>query len=1699
MKRKITFLSAALMLLAFLSVPMGMWGQTTEFEFNLNQLYQNGTLVTAKTVITTSGGTLTFTDQDENFTILLTRNSGNQPGFYTSSGYIRFYINDTFKLSAADGLTLTQVVITPNGSSFNLSSMEGLNTTTRTWTGSASEITFTGSGTNKWDKLTITYTTGGSQTTYYTVTYHANVTGVDDEEDTYAEGTTVTLRPANTFTNEGYTFSEWNTQADGDGDGYAAGDQIEGIDDDLEFYAIWTENTPSDEQWVLTNLADLTANDVFVIVGNNGSNYAMANDNGTSSAPAAVAVTVANEAITSTVAENIQWNIAGNANDGYTFYPNGTTETWLYCYNNNNGLRVGTGSDNAFVINDDYLYNSGQQRYIGIYNSQNWRSYTSINNNIASQTFAFYKKVTSGVVPPSISANNVDIAYDVTSDSITYTINNGVEGGSLTAATTSEWLTLGTVGETVPFTCSANEAATERTATVTLTYTYGDNQTATKNVTVTQTGDPNYTPTIAEVRAQGTGAVVTQGIVTSCVGVTGYIQDATAAICVYGAELTVGDEIRVSGTLTTYKGLLEITSPEVTVISQNNTIEPTVMTIEEINTDYAGNNAWQGWYVTIEDAIVTFIDGQNTTIAQGANTIVVRGISGVEYAVNDILTLDGNIGCYNAAQIANPQNVTVQAAPAEPTITLISNDPTFTPESPYMIEFTHESGGGTSIDQVQCENFSNTLTVDDFSILYCDAEGNALESQEAPVWFLSAPSVTSESNNFYLGVTVDSNPSTTSRTYYFKVGAANVYSDLVTVYQAGYVATITVDPTVVNATAAETDGTLTVAYENINTVQYGADIYWFEDAEGMVALAEAPSWILADFATNDINTIEYTIEANAGEARTAYFKVYGVDIYNNDAYSDMITINQAEYVVDYAELPFEFDGGRAAIATTNGLTQENLGSDYNSSPKLKFDQGNQNNDDKYSTLVLKINERPGTLTFNIKGNSFSGGTFKVQTSEDGETYTDLETYTELTSTVLDESFDNLGENVRYIKWIYTEKSSGNVALGNITLAKYVEPVLVPSITVDPDMVEVNAEEHDGTLDLTYENLTITEMDDFGIQYYDAEGEELTEDPEWIEVLVAEQDPQEGEGYVVSYYMLENEGEARSAYFKVFAADGEDFVYSNLVTVSQAAPEVPFTGTTYTLATTIESGRHYIITNGSDRAMGGQGNNNRAAVEINTVENVAQVDSDDVVELVINGPDANGFYTIYDANVPGYLYAAGGTSSNHLKTQTFCDNKGQWTISFDAETSAASIMANISGNNNARNTMRYNSNSDIFSCYSGGQQAVYLYLKDEETPQYDFYKDITGYGQAENGNYYLIASPIDDADPVAAGMITDELGAQATPETSTYDLYWFDQTQDEEWQNYRQGTFKLASGMGYLYANKENKTIHFDGTPYDGDGSVSLVKDDEADFSGWNLVGNPFGVSAYIDRPFYVMNQDGTELIQSNANDEIAAMQGIFVIANEDGENLTFTPEATDQSANLTLNLSQSRGAVIDRATVSFNDGRQLPKFQLNAESTKLYIPQGNNDYAVVNSNAQGEMPVNFKAQNNGTYTISVNTENLEANYLHLIDNMTGTNIDLLQTPSYTFEAKTTDYASRFRLVFNVTGVEENTTSTEPFAFFNGSEWVVCNMGEATLQVVDMLGRIVSSETVNGNATMTTANLGAGVYVMRLVNGENVKIQKIIIK
>ena len=170
----------------------------------------------------------------------------------------------------------------------------------------------------------------------------------------------------------------------------------------------------------------------------------------------------------------------------------------------------------------------------------------------------------------------------------------------------------------------------------------------------------------------------------------------------------------------------------------------------------------------------------------------------------------------------------------------------------------------------------------------------------------------------------------------------------------------------------------------------------------------------------------------------------------------------------------------------------------------------------------------------------------------------------------------------------------------------------------------------------------------------------------------------------------------------------------------------------------------------------------------------------------------------------------------------------------------------------------------------------------------------------------------------------------------------------------------------------------------------------------------------------------------------------------------------------------------------------LEKFQFDPLHTKISIPEGSNEYSVYYADGAGTIPVNFKAQDNGRYTLDFSTEEIGFNYLHLIDNMNGNDVNLLETPYYAFDAKSTDYASRFTLIF-ATGIDKD----ETFAFFNNGNWIINNDGEAIVQVVDALGRVLSSETISGSCSKAI-NATPGVYMLRLINGDNVKVQKIIV-
>lgn len=322
------------------------------------------------------------------------------------------------------------------------------------------------------------------------------------------------------------------------------------------------------------------------------------------------------------------------------------------------------------------------------------------------------------------------------------------------------------------------------------------------------------------------------------------------------------------------------------------------------------------------------------------------------------------------------------------------------------------------------------------------------------------------------------------------------------------------------------------------------------------------------------------------------------------------------------------------------------------------------------------------------------------------------------------------------------------------------------------------------------------------------------------------------------------------------------------------------------------------------------------------------------------------------------------------------------------------------------------------------------------------KTIIGYAGTKD-QYYLISTPAHWAGTYNPnnGIITTE---------SDYDLYDFDPAASDglEWRNYKAQTFSMGQSDGYLYANAADVQLRFTGEIRNNRenytiNNMSYDVQNEYAFNGWDLSGNPFTCNVYLTSDsqtmaYYRMNAEGTgfEAVTS----VIKPMEGFFLRNTVNGESVVLSRTAPSKGVRcLNLVLSQeaalmdgvsTSSTTLDNAIIRFDEGNTLEKLMFREGSSKIYMTVEGKDYAVVNAGQMGELPINFKAESNGSYTLSFTNEDVEFSYLHLIDNLTGEDVDLksgasTSSAAYTFDALTSDDVNRFMLLFATDGNVQN--------------------------------------------------------------------------
>ena len=706
-----------------------------------------------------------------------------------------------------------------------------------------------------------------------------------------------------------------------------------------------------------------------------------------------------------------------------------------------------------------------------------------------------------------------------------------------------------------------------------------------------------------------------------------------------------------------------------------------------------------------------------------------------------------------------------------------------------------------------------------------------------------------------------------------------------------------------------------------------------------------------------------------------------------------------------------------------------------------------------------------------------------------------------------------------IKAIAVKEGMANSAIATATYT-----INIPSISVSSTLVEANATETEGTITVTYNHI---ENVDSEVLFYEADGETEADYTSWLDADI------DNDGNV--YYLIsDNTGSARTGFIKVHEKNIN--VYSELITINQATLMITgaisfgsasgstninsasvtgddamgYTWTITTVGTTS-------FTPNSAYAQVGSKNNPATSITFTTTlpESVSIADfkakfggfsdtegtitlkvgettvgtgllsgTDDVT--VVNSSMAEGTtltVTVTDIEKGVKCYYIDYTILSYdiygsTEITNFTIPKGETLTIHDG---AVLTITNSLTNEGTAANLVIEDGGQLITKSSGVNATVKKNVEAAST-----------WGNAksdEADGWYFIASPVDGA-------------AFPTGSVASQDIYQLDWAANK-WLNLQITdhssllTAGFQRGTGYLYASKAGNTLSVAGEikPLTAADTAKVI----LKTTGWNLIGNPLTCKVTVDCAFSEL-VNASAVTSKEANSVINPCQGIAVYGDA-GTEVTFTKAATQDAVapsnnnSLQMTLAKtitSRGdvstKVVDNAVVSFKESKGMPKFNMIGGNTKLFIPQDDEEYSVVFSDRQGDVPLYFKANETGTYTISFAGDETNLNGIYLIDILAEEEIDLSVNPSYTFIGSPADRMARFKIVFRNTGDDG---TSDIFAYQNGNDIIVS--GEGELQIFDVMGRMVSRQRVNGVETVNVKS--QGVYIFRL----NDKTQKIVVR
>ena len=342
----------------------------------------------------------------------------------------------------------------------------------------------------------------------------------------------------------------------------------------------------------------------------------------------------------------------------------------------------------------------------------------------------------------------------------------------------------------------------------------------------------------------------------------------------------------------------------------------------------------------------------------------------------------------------------------------------------------------------------------------------------------------------------------------------------------------------------------------------------------------------------------------------------------------------------------------------------------------------------------------------------------------------------------------------------------------------------------------------------------------------------------------------------------------------------------------------------------------------------------------------------------------------------------------------------------------------------------------------------------------------------------------------------------------YDLFKYDGEEDLEWQNHKANAASFGStfeqGVGYLASHQTESTIELTGT-LNAKNSYSwdyLYYNEEKPLANFHLLGNPFTFNMDITKAAFTNLVEGVAVVTSDGGYDysqttIPVGDAFFVKANGDYyySSLSYGSRGARSTRSNSLNITATGNAGKDNVVINFaGKSEGFDKLQnFNDAIATVYVAEDGKNYGIYNCDADvQEVELNFNANKMGNYTISIEPDG-EFETVTLVDRFTGVETNMLEG-EYTFTAMSSDNHNRFVLRM-VNG--QQTTDNSHFVYQSGEELILNIQGE--VQIVDVLGRVVyNGEAMNDINRINVSSFNSGAYMVKVMNGNEVKVEKVVI-